>query len=173
MGRFRVRSGVTRSAGFQSQRRKTEWVASSVPVGVAALASNTISFIQQRDILEPQTVVRTRGHLYVQSDQAAAREEAFGAFGLAAVQKPAADLGVTALPAPLDEMGSDVWYTWVPWACSKSAGDGDASVFSMPFDSKGQRKLVEGEALVALVQNSGSGFGVEFEVFWRELIMLH
>jgi len=43
----------------------------------------------------------------------------------------------------------------------------------MPFDSKGQRKLADGDTLVALIQNSASGFGVEFEMFWRELVMLH
>ncbi len=171
---FRRRSGVIRSAGFnQSQRRKTEWVASSVPVGVNSLASNTIQFDQQSDISEPQTLIRTRGYLYVQSDQAAAREECFGAFGIAVVKTPAAAIGVTALPAPLDEMGDDMWYVWVPWACSKSAADGDASNYSMAFDSKGQRKLADGDTLVALIQNSASGFGIEFELFWRELVMLH
>jgi len=171
---FRRRSGVIRSAGFnQSQRRKTEWVASSVPAGVNALANNTIAFDQQSDINEPQTLIRTRGYLFVQSDQTAAREEAFGAFGIAVVKTPAAAIGVTALPSPLDEMGDDVWYVWVPWACTGQPTGFSETVFSMPFDSKGQRKLADGDTLVALIQNSASGFGVEFEMFWRELVMLH
>ncbi len=162
-----------RSSGFTGARRKSEWNSSVAPSGVTSLASGTSIFNTANVALTPLTVVRIRGYLYVQSDQVAAREEAFGAFGLTVVNTVAATLGITAMPAPLtnmDESGS--WALWVPWACSKSAGDGDASNYSMDFDSKAQRKLETDDQLVGVIQNAASGFGVEFEVFYRVLVLL-
>ena len=167
--RGRIRGG--------GNRRKTAWIASSIPVGVNALASGATSFDQQfvASTAFPNsevTVVRTRGQLYVQSDQVAAREECFGAMGMIMVRDPAAAVGGASLPGPLTEAFDDGWFVWEPWACSKSSGDGDALVHAASFDSKAQRKFRGGDTIVVMVENSASGFGVEFELNFRMLMML-
>jgi len=171
VARFRSRTGRVASAGFN--RRKTRWVGSSSPDGTTSLAANTISFDQQFTAgEEPETLVRTRGLLLVQSDQVAAREEAMGALGMAVVRVTAAAIGVTAIPAPIDEISDDVWYLWEPWVCAQNAAGTTAGIWKFPFDSKAQRKLVDGDAMVAVVQNADDAFGVEYELVFRQLLML-
>ncbi len=169
MGRLRTRSGVIRSSGFDSNRRKTAWSGSTVPAGVTALASGAATFDQQADVLEPFTIVRTRGLLYIQSDQVAAREEAFGAMGIGVVTQAAASIGVTAVPTPLTEISDDLFFVWVPWACDHDTLGNNP--YMAPFDSKSQRKVNEGDTVVVTLENSASGFGVEYEVFFRMLFM--
>ena len=173
MGRYGQRH--TRIVQSGGSRRQTTWIASTSPAGVTALASGATSFDQQLVCgtvfgNEEVTVVRTRGHLFVQSDQVAAREEAFGALGFAIVTDPAAAVGGTSLPGPLTEADSDFWYVWIPWACDHDTLGNQP--FSQMFDSKAQRKFVPGESIVTLIENSASGFGIEYELNFRELFKL-
>ena len=166
---------LTRGRGRAAPRRKTTWVRSTLPAGVNALASGTTAFDQQLVSLtsfgfDEVTLVRTRGYLFVQSDQVAAREEAFGALGMCVVKDPAAAVGGTSLPGPLTEMGDDIWFLWQPWACDHDTLGNQA--YSMVFDSKAQRKFVPGETIVVQMENSASGFGVEYELWFRMLFML-
>ncbi len=109
----------------------------------------------------------------VQSDQVAAREEAMGALGMAVVRVTAAAIGVTAIPAPIDEISDDVWYLWEPWVCAQGASEViGGNIWAFPFDSKAQRKLVDGDAMVAVIQNADDAFGVEYELVFRQLLML-
>ena len=41
------------------------------------------------------------------------------------------------------------------------------------FDSKAQRKIVEGEAIVMLVENGSATDGLEYILMLRVLFMLH
>jgi len=165
----------TRMSNRGGQRRKTTWIASTIPAGVNALASGVTAFDQQLVCgtafgNEEVTIVRTRGRLFVQSDQVAAREECFGALGFAIVTDPAAAVGGTSLPGPLTEASSDFWYVWVPWACDHDTLSNNP--YNAEFDSKAQRKFVPGETIVTMMENSASGFGVEYELNFRELFKL-
>ena len=160
-------------SGRSGTRRLTEWDPSSVPAGVNSLASGTIALDQGLVALNPLTVVRVRGYLFVQSDQVAAREEAFGAFGLTVVNTRAFSVGVTACPAPLTNQGEPgSWQTWVPYACQRNADTGGENVYSAPFDSKAMRKMEVDDVLVAMIENSASGFGVEYEFWFNVLVKL-
>ena len=161
---------------ISGHKRSTAWTASSIPQGVNALASGATAFDQQLVSTtafpnQETTLVRTRGNIFVQSDQVAAREEVFGALGFAVVKDPAAAVGGASLPGPLTEAQDDIWFVWEPWSAMRNA-DVDETPWSMNFDSKGQRKFVNGETIVVMMENSASGFGIEYEINFRMLFML-
>ena len=59
--------------------------------------------------LRPFTIVRQHYFLMLRSDQAAAAERQFGAFGCVVVSDQAEAVGVTAIPTPITDAGSDLW----------------------------------------------------------------
>ncbi len=93
----RTRQSFRRSG---APRRSTEWIASAVITGSSSLAAATAVLDQSINIAEQSTIVRTRGSLFVKSDQVAANEQPFGALGMAVVTDQANAIGITAMPTP-------------------------------------------------------------------------
>ena len=100
MARRFVRSGVI------SSKRRTQWVAGSDETGVSNLAVGTAVVDQTFSATAEFTVVRTRGHLWISTDQAAASENPFAAIGFAVVSEPASAIGIT---IEVDNMSSSLW----------------------------------------------------------------
>ena len=102
------------------QRRKTLWLASTAETAVTNLGANLIIFDQSLTTAEkarrPFTIVRTRGRLWVRSDQTAATETPLGALGMAVVSDQATAIGGTALPLPITNQDSELWFVWEPFA---------------------------------------------------------
>ena len=171
MARHRVVRG-----GFRGPRRATDWIASSVETAFTALAGSTAFFDQLFSISEPATVVRTRGSIWVKSDQHVADEYPFGALGMAVVTDQAAAIGVTALPTPITDQGSDSFFLWQPWAggveAATSVGFDGAMLREYKFDSKAMRKIEDSDNIVVTMENS-STVGVDYLLLFRMLIKLH
>ena len=95
-------------------RRKTEWFPSADVTALTSLAPATFNFDQSLTAVElakrPFTVTRTIGSIWVRSDQVAAVEDPFGAVGFTVVSDKAIATGVTALPDPITQEGSDAWF---------------------------------------------------------------
>ena len=163
-----------------SPRRETVWVGSADESVTTALTGGAVVFDQQLTAgilaLRSFTVIRTRGWVAVWSDQAAAFEVPFGGLGMAVVSDQAAAIGVTAVPTPITDEGSDLWFQYQHFICS---GAGQAASQSnsgqiFPFDSKAMRKVEDGQDIVVTLENAAAaGIGLLYVVKFRMLLKLH
>ena len=120
--------------------------------------------------LRPFTVVRTVGLVAVYSDQGAAREEVHGAYGVAVVSDQASAVGVTAIPSPITDEGSDLWLMFqFVQALDIDGAEGEF----YKFDSKAMRKVEDGQDLVLMFENGSSTAGLKYLAKTRILIKLH
>ena len=173
---------MPRSRGFtravRGPRRQTAWVAgpdevspTTVVAGAADLQSSSNAALLA---MRPFTVVRTVGLLFVGSDQIAANEVFFGAFGLAVVSDQASAIGVTAVPTPITDEGSDLWFTFQygagEWRFNTS---GSPSAMVFPFDSRAMRKVEDGQDVVSVFENATSGPAIRYLARFRFLIKVH
>ena len=161
--------------GSVRSRRATQWVASSLETAVTNLAGSSVLLDQTLTGTEPFTVVRTRGTLWVGSDQVATNEIAIGSLGMAVVSDQAAAIGVTAIPTPATDQESDLFFLWTPFLSDTrvvSAVGFETNTFSRnDFDSKAMRKVNENETIVVVLENSSS-VGLDFLLNFRMLLKL-
>ena len=104
------------------------------------------------------TLVRTRGMLSLQlTASGGALNQISGAFGMIVVSQAAFITGgITALPVPMDDLEND-WFVYVPFSLmSVGSGTQDGAspgrFLNIPFDSRGQRKLKDGDVMAPIIQ---------------------
>ena len=159
-------------------KRETMWfagpdetTATTVIAGAADLQS---SLNAAALALRPFTIIRTVGMLLVQSDQIAANELVSGAYGLAVVSDQASTVGLTAVPTPITEEGSDLWFLYQfgfwSWRFNSSGAQGPG-VFQ--FDSRAMRKVEDGQDIVSVFENGDGSFGIQYLARFRMLVKLH
>ncbi len=176
MARTNHRSSFIR--GAVRSRRETEWIGitavfpSLASSGVAALTS---SLSAAALALRPFTIVRTHIAWLCQSDQVAVSEPFIGNLGLAVVSDQATAVGVTAVPTPATEQGSDLWFLHAIWPGQMEfvTAAGFASYQPKEIDSKAMRKVVEGQDVVMVVEAGLGGNGVDMTIAGRMLVKLH
>ena len=166
-------SSFPRSAG---PKRLTAWSGGTIVTGFVSLAATTAMVVDTLvPAVERQTIVRIRGLLSVKSDQTGGDEDAVGAFGIAVVEEPAATVGITALPTPTSDIGSDAWMYWTPFTYSVEFADATGfqvnAAQSLVVDSKAMRKVENNQRLVSVIQNI-SAVGMEFHFMYRVLSKL-
>ncbi len=104
-----------------------------------------------------ETLVRTRGEVFARVDNSgSADNQIHGAMGMIVVSQDAFDVGITALPTPLADVGND-WFVYVSMAMHANGAGGatDVSIGAnarFPFDSRGMRKLKSGEVLAVVFE---------------------
>ncbi len=175
---------MARNVGFgrfatrrQGPRRATEWSASADVTGLTTLSAGGSlldqSFTQAilADVV-PATITRTVGFVTVRSDQIVAAEPLFGAVGFAVVSEQARAVGVTALPTPITEEPSDLWFAYQYFTGFGGTVHG-APLSTFHFDSRAQRKVVDGEAIVVMIESAVAGFAMEYAIKFRMLFKLH
>jgi len=162
----------------RSARRKTFWIASGDSTAQASLPAATAILDQSftwTDELGPSTIVRTRGSLWVASDQVAASEEPFGALGFGMVKLPAITAGVASVPTPITEESDDSFFVWMPWETDLLIVTAVSAVrpkFSRyDFDSKAMRKITQGDAIAVTLENASAAHGAVYIVKFRILVM--
>ena len=152
--------------------RQTLWLSfiraqSSLAVSQAALLT---SLNAAALALCPFTVVR--------SDQVAGSESFAVNYGQIVVTDQAVAIGVTAVPSPVSDPGSD-WHVFESVSGRQQLADatGFQAVASIErvIDSKAMRKVDLGEDLVSAIEVNATGIseGVLFSHFARVLIKLH
>ena len=156
----------------QGPRRATEWLASTDKSALQVLAAGAAIFDQFFNILEPATIVRTRGELWIASDQTSANEGPFGALGMAIVSDEAATVGITALPLPSTNSDSDLFFVHQFFQGYFATGQGKTWQ-RHTFDSKAMRKVDSSENIVVVLENSQATFGLDFIINFRVLLKLH
>jgi len=127
--------------------------------------------------LRPFTLVRQHYSLSIQSDQVVATEDQQVAVGTAVVSDQAVAIGVTAVPTPLTDLGSDLWTYWQWQQASFLFGDATGFLqFATPTlesGSKAMRKLEDGQDLVMTIESSAASDGFTLTTIGRLLIKLH
>ena len=170
-----ARRTFVRTALRQGQRRKTLWlfvgpifqVNSTTATLVVSLNAIALAF-------RPFTIVRTRLEAHFFSDQVAGAENTLGALGLAIVSSEASAVGVTAVPTPITEMGSDLWFVHQVMIASHGAGVVDnARGVRYSIDSKAMRKVEDGQDMVVVTENSTIAGGQTMMVAGRILIKMN
>ncbi len=165
----------------QGQRRESLWIpfGTWVTSTIAADAAVILTSLSAAALaLRPFTIVRTRGFFSISTDQAGTTEHQTAILGQIVVSDEAVAIGVTAVPTPETEGGSD-WHLYEPitsrFLLNSAVGfDGDMGRGRV-IDSKAMRKVDLGEDLISVVEvgASGNSEGLISQVFLRSLIKLH
>ncbi len=176
---------MARKSGFVRRHgkmvRETAWfggVFTRVTMAAASTAVITTSLNAAALALRPFTIVRTRGVIHLRSDQLAAREDFAAIYGNAVVSDQAVAIGVTAVPTPVTDNASDLWFVneAICGSFGFITGSGslmDGSNLDRTFDSKAMRKVEDGQDVIGVVETSGGSDGAIMLVFRRMLVKLH
>jgi len=172
------RSGLILRGG--AMRRESLWFFLTEMLTVLP-AANSVALINSLNAaalsLRPFTVVRSHLNWFVKSDQTAALEIQQVGLGMAVVSDQSVAIGVTAVPTPFTDLGSDLWllhsviasgFTFISGTGVQAPGG-----INREIDSKGMRKVEDGQDLIACLENSGQGNGTSNLVMGRILIKLH
>ena len=154
------------------------WLGQSLPAAVIP-ANNAVllSVLNAAGLaLRPFTVIRTHLDVLWSSDQAAAAEDPFGAFGAMVVTDSASAIGITALPDPIGNTNSD-WFVYQGMSVLFSFGtavgiDGNAGAH-YAIDSKAMRKVGDDDDIVLVASNNNAADGGVITIHGRMLVKLH
>jgi len=171
------RSGLVYRGG--GSRRQTQWISitgtstqlanPSTAVFILSLNATALGF-------RPFTVVRARGTMHLRSDQEAASEQQGVALGFCVISDQASAIGVTAIPTPVTDQFSDLWFVYESLFASHGAGTVDSQRGTWKdYDSKAMRKVEEGQDVAIVVESELTGLtsGVVVRQTGRMLIKLH
>ena len=161
-------------------RRQTLWLGGAVSQNALAGAGGA-SLVFQLNVaalaLRPFTVVRLYLEILVTSDQLIATESQLVGVGKAVVGDQASGIGITAVPRPVSDSGSDLWllqkmvlndFTFL----TASGVDTNAGQ-QFSLDSKSMRKVELGQDLITVIETDALSDGSLVTMFTRTLIKLH
>jgi len=173
----RRRFNTTR--GFRRRGSETRWldidaVDNNLAAPSTAVLSNALS--AGALALRPFTVLRSRIFWHVTTDQTVAPEQQSVSMGVAIVSDQAVAIGVTAVPTPDTDRGSDLWFVYddimTRFFLSTAVGFnmvGEGHI----VDSKAMRKVEDGEDLIIVQETTPLSAGVNVYLVGRILIKLH
>ena len=110
--------------------------------------------------------------LAVRTDDDTAAEVGVCAVGSMVVREPARVAGIASLPTPLAENVDDGWYVYQLGGWSGGPIEGEP-IRTYQFDSRAQRKVEDGDALVWTLENQSAVFGLSYMLRFRMLIKVH
>ena len=168
---------LRRGARVISQKRLSTWL-SLVPAQTTVTGSVILFTLTAASLaLRPFTIVRTRLQVSIISDQLAASEIQMGAVGAAIVSDQANAIGVTAVPTPITDMGSDLWFVHQILYNEFSFGDGtgfqEKGLEQYEIDSKAMRKVDIGQDVIVVAEPSAASAGANYRVGGRMLIKVN
>jgi len=169
---------VSVPVGSRAPRRLTAWagvapgVATGVSGGVVLNSSNAALLA-----LRPFTIVRTHFQCLIFSDQDAADESQIGAVAGAVVSDQATAIGITAVPTPVTDVGSDLFFfhQWIfnRFTFADPSGIDASAGTQYTIDSKAMRKVNDDQDILFLMELSTAGAGFQTITAGRLLIKLH
>ena len=161
----------------QGPRRSSDWAASADITGITALAASGVVLDQTLAstllLGGAGTIVRTRGSVWVSTDQTANTEAPFGAIGFAVVTTQAAAIGVTAIPTPITDETSDQFFVYESFLSGIIVSSAVSIMnpwMEYKFDSKAMRKVEADQTIVVALENASSSAGLQYVVKFRMLI---
>ncbi len=178
-----ARINVARKSGFimrgGQRRRETIWfgLVDSTTTMVAAGGTLITSLGASALALRPFTIVRSYVELLLRSDQQAANEDQFAAYAKAVVSEQASGIGVTAVPTPITDLASDLFFLH-QWCLGSyefltAASAGNRATGHWSVDSKAMRKVEDGQDLISVAEFSATGSGLVLNAAGRTLVKLH
>ena len=165
--------------GFRRSRRETMWFAFTPIEAVIAAASTAIQLGTLNAAalaLRPFTVIRMRGFFFNRSDQISSGEDYGSSFGMAVVSSQAAAVGVTAVPTPNTDRGSDLFFVYeeIFGHLSFSSGIGVRELGQTVYiDSKAMRKVNDDQDISITVETPANTDSAVVVAGGRFLIKLH
>ncbi len=146
-----------------SSRKGTNWARGSHGSDTIA-AGPTKALLLTLVLSNPgitETIVRTRGRIFVQSDQSAAVEDQVGAFGMMVVNDLALAAGAASIPGPFTDRNDDGWFVWFPimqrGVISTTGGN---NFVGYDYDSKAKRRTEEGFGIAVMAENASTTHGL-------------
>ena len=158
----------------RSKPRVSQWTATVPQTAVTVLAAATaiIDSTFVTDVNNPETLIRVRGNLMVQTDQNGASETPFGAIGMAVVSNEAVAAGVAAILTPYAEGDSDYWFMHQYWAApirfGTAVGFQNVGV-QYVIDSKAMRKVTPDQTIILVMENGSADSGLQYRLDLRIL----
>ena len=161
-------------------RRETVW-ANLLPASTTLASASSASLIGVGNAallaLRPFTIVRIRGTMEVHSDQQATTESQQVGLGFSIVTEVASSIGITAVPTPYADMGSDMFMLYEQVYCTQrlisQAGFTEPTGVLHQFSSKAMRKVNGDQDIAIVLENSAISSGSITVVGLRFLIKLH
>ena len=168
------RSGLVLRGGVN--RRSTFWIQIASAQTTLAAAGGALITQANAALLafRPFTIIRTRMTFLLRSDQTAAVEYQTAAYGQVVVSDQAAAIGVTAIPTPVTDGGSDLFFLYqLMMAGHSDLTDRMNPVGLYQVDSKAMRKVEEGQTVIGVGEHDGITQGTVLNAGGRQLIKLH
>ena len=162
----------------RSAKRSTVWLGIDPTDTVMTITGGTIitSFNAAALALRPFTIVRTHLELLIFSDQAAAAEAQIGAYGGVVVSEQASAIGVSAVPTPVTDSDSDLFFAH-QWMLNMffflDATGAHSAGRRYTIDSKAMRKVNDDQDVLFVAERSSAGAGIEVMSAGRILVKLH
>ncbi len=160
--------------------RETLWV------GIAATRTNitapsTAVIINSASAgflaLRPFTIVRTRGWLFIGSDQIANIEPYGMSLGFSVVSDQALAIGITAVPTPETDADSDAFWVYESMTGEmkliSAAGFADPAGQGKDYDSRAMRKVEDGFDMAFVIETNSFSNGLFVSHVGRLLLKLH
>jgi len=157
------RRDFARGAHAISKKRLTTWAfitpeenAISASGAVLAISLNAAALA-----LRPFTIVRLHLRIWLRSDQVVAAETQVVGLGAAVVSDQAVAVGVTAVPTPITDLGSNMWFAHTIVASDESRlVDVAKPQVHVSLDSKAMRKVEVGQDMIIAVEGGGVSNGM-------------
>ena len=169
---------MARRARFVRPARKTKiWTSTFVASTTMAGSSDVLLGVSNAALLalRPFTILRTHIELMYGSDQAVATEEPFGRWGMIVVKETASAIGVTAVPAPGQEVNAD-WFIYRPvsnqFNFASAVGFDANGMTHYDIDSKAMRKVGDDDDVI-ICATQLNAVGSRIVTQGRMLIQLH
>jgi len=163
-----------RHGSVKSTRRLSTWfiVAPVTTTNGAAAGTNLILSLNVAALaFRPFTLVRTYLEIALQSDQAAAIERQSIAVGMAVVSDQSVAIGITALPLPVTDADSNLFYLHqFVFGDESNLTDRTRPQTRLSVDSKAMRKVEIGQDIVLVAEGMGLDSGWSVSVAGRFLI---
>ena len=160
--------------------RESIWVTLD-PVQDNTTTANTANLISVANAallaLRPFTVVRTHGAVLLDSDQVIATEQQEIAYAHAVVSEQASTIGVTAVPTPIADGNSGLFwvheYMFSRFTFVSGVGIDAQAGRLFKYDSKAMRRVDQGQDIITVMETAAGSEGVQVTSAWRMLIKLH
>jgi len=147
------RSGLVLRGG--RNRRDTLWgetTTAQINIGSPSVAVLAFALGAGALALRPFTVVRHRLNWYARSDVLTGGEVWGAAIGGCVVSDQASAIGVTAVPTPITDGSSDLWYFYEQTFGRFGGTTVEEVGREVKIDSKAMRKVEDGEDLIIVLE---------------------
>ena len=170
------RSGLVLRGG--RNRRDTVWGGTTTAIfNISAAQTANLSFSLNAAALalRPFTVVRHRLNWFVRSDVVTGGEVWGAAIGGCVVSDQSVAIGITAVPTPIVDIGSDLWYFYEQCFGRFGGTQVEEVGRQLKIDSRAMRKVEDGQDLIIVQETAGTSLSISAStiVGGRFLLKLH